>query len=126
MADENGYRVTSMDSEDIGDGPKTDKLGKAIVQQVVAGIETRYAIQAQPKVDEEEEVTMDLGRENGEAIKNEDNIENGELIENGEAIEQREANVGLIRTSDLVEDFVVEQDRVWIFAPYKYGSTISM
>jgi hypothetical protein len=112
VADENGYRVTSMDSEDIGDGPKTDKLGKAIVQQVVAGIETRYAIQAQPKVDEEEEVTMDLGRENGEAIKNEDNIENGELIENGEAIEQREANVGLIRTSDLVEDFVVEQDRV--------------
>jgi len=50
VADEKGFRVTKMDSRPIGDGngPKKNKFGRAIVQQYVAGVNTQYAIQAQP------------------------------------------------------------------------------
>ena len=47
-ADEKGYRVTSMESVPIGEGPEQNKLGRAIVQSYVSGVETQYAIQAQP------------------------------------------------------------------------------
>ncbi len=47
--------MLSIASEVIGDGPMTDKTGRAIVQQVVAGVETNYAIQAKPSDDEEDE-----------------------------------------------------------------------
>ena len=39
----------------IGDGPVQNKLGKAIVQMLVSGVETEYAIQAQPLTEESEE-----------------------------------------------------------------------
>merc|ERR1739844_323703 len=54
VADENGYRVTKMTSEAIGNGPVTNKLGRAIVQMFVSGINTEYAIQAEPMIDDEE------------------------------------------------------------------------
>ena len=38
----------------IGDGPIMNKMGRAIVQMLVSGVETEYAIQAQP-VDHSEE-----------------------------------------------------------------------
>ena len=47
-ADENGYRVTNIETEPIGDGPQPKKFGTAMVQQVVSGVQTKYAIQAQP------------------------------------------------------------------------------
>ena len=37
----------------IGNGPVQNKLGKAIVQMLVSGVETEYAIQAQPLTEEE-------------------------------------------------------------------------
>ena len=43
-ADENGYRVTSMETEEIGSGPVTNKEGKAFVQSVQHGYESKYAI----------------------------------------------------------------------------------
>jgi len=55
VADENGYRVTKMISEPIGDGPVTNKLGRAVVQMLVSGVETEYAIQASPMIDELQE-----------------------------------------------------------------------
>ena len=42
-----------MDKTEIGDGPVQDKFGKAVVETLVGGVETQYAIQAQP-VEEEE------------------------------------------------------------------------
>lgn len=36
----------------IGNGPVMNKMGRAIVQMLVSGVETQYAIQAQP-MDEE-------------------------------------------------------------------------
>merc|ERR1711971_790367 len=57
VADENGYRVTKMISEPIGDGPVTNKLGRAVVQMLVSGVETEYAIQASPMIDEQEEIS---------------------------------------------------------------------
>ncbi|TRY61426.1 hypothetical protein TCAL_14994 [Tigriopus californicus] len=48
VADANGYRVTKMDSRPIGDGPKQDKFGRAIVQSYVGGVSTQYAIKAEP------------------------------------------------------------------------------
>lgn len=52
-ADEKGYRVTGMESRPVGDGPMGDQTGRAIVQQLVSGVETQYAIRAEP-VDEPE------------------------------------------------------------------------
>ena len=47
IADDQGYRVTNMESEPIGSGPVANReTGKAIVQQLVSGVETQYAIQA--------------------------------------------------------------------------------
>ena len=47
IADDQGYRVTSMESEPIGNGPIANReSGKAVVQQLVSGVETQYAIQA--------------------------------------------------------------------------------
>ena len=43
-ADENGYRVTSMETEDIGVGPVINKEGKAFVQSLQHGLESTYAI----------------------------------------------------------------------------------
>ena len=43
-ADENGYRVTSMETEEIGSGPVTNKEGKAFVQSLQHGLESKYAI----------------------------------------------------------------------------------
>ena len=43
-ADENGYRVTSMETEDIGVGPVINKEGKAFVQTVRHGELREYAI----------------------------------------------------------------------------------
>lgn len=37
-----------MDSRPIGDGPKQDKFGRAIVQSYVGGVSTQYAIKAEP------------------------------------------------------------------------------
>jgi len=39
----------------IGDGPVTNKLGRAVVQMLVSGVETEYAIQASPMIDELQE-----------------------------------------------------------------------
>ena len=82
VADENGYRVTKMISEvrlllaevckmvsiffsqPIGNGPVMNKKGQAIVQMLVSGVETEYAIQAQPieeieeKQDKKEEILL--------------------------------------------------------------------
>ena len=60
-ADADGFRVTKMESRPIGDGPKTDKYGRAIVQSYVGGVETQYAIKAEPADDAQE------GREDGGA-----------------------------------------------------------
>jgi len=50
--------VTRMESEPVGDGPVTDRQeGRAIVQTVVDGVETAYAIEAK----EEEEEKGKLG-----------------------------------------------------------------
>ena len=48
-ADENGYRVTNMEEEPINDGvgPRENEGGRAIVQMLVNGVETEYAIQRQ-------------------------------------------------------------------------------
>ena len=43
----------------IGDGPVQNKLGRAIVQMLVSGVETEYAIQAQPLTEETEEISLD-------------------------------------------------------------------
>ena len=43
-ADENGYRVTSMETEEIGSGPVTNKEGKAFVQSLQHGFQSTYAI----------------------------------------------------------------------------------
>ena len=44
----------------IGDGPVQNKLGRAIVQMLVSGVETEYAIQAQPLTETEtEEISLD-------------------------------------------------------------------
>ena len=43
-ADENGYRVTSMETEEIGSGPVQNKEGKAFVQSLQHGLESTYAI----------------------------------------------------------------------------------
>ncbi len=45
-ADDKGYRVTGMESVPVGEGPRADEGGTALVQQVVAGVETQYAIRA--------------------------------------------------------------------------------
>ncbi len=44
VADEFGYRVIGTESSPVGDGPKEDREGSAIVQQVVSGVQTQYAI----------------------------------------------------------------------------------
>ena len=41
-----------MDKTPIGNGPVQDKYGKAVVETLVGGIETQYAIQAQPVEDD--------------------------------------------------------------------------
>lgn len=53
IADENGYRVTDMDSVPIGNGPQKSKVGRAVVHSLVSGVETQYAIQAQPMEEDE-------------------------------------------------------------------------
>ena len=46
----------------IGNGPVMNKLGRAIVQMLVSGVETEYAIQAQPM--EIEELEEEIQQEN--------------------------------------------------------------
>lgn len=53
VADENGYRVTNMLAEPIGEGPEENKMGRAIVQSLISGVETQYAIQAKAVEDPE-------------------------------------------------------------------------
>ncbi len=48
MADDKGYRELSREMTPVGEGPEVDRQGSAIVQQVVAGVETQYAIRAEP------------------------------------------------------------------------------
>lgn len=63
IADENGYRVTEMETNPIGDGPNKNKLGKAIVQTTQNGVRTQYAIKAEP-------VEYDEDGENAESRTN--------------------------------------------------------
>ena len=58
VADENGYRVTKLEKKEIGDGPMVDKYGRAIVQTYVGGVETQYAIKAEP-IDPEDNAAAD-------------------------------------------------------------------
>merc|ERR1719158_1880531 len=63
VADENGYRVTKMISEPIGNGPVTNTLGQATVQMLVSGVETNYAIQASPMLEETDPEVESTGPE---------------------------------------------------------------
>ena len=45
--------MVSVDKTPIGTGPVQDKYGKAVVETLVGGVETQYAIQAQPVTEEE-------------------------------------------------------------------------
>ena len=53
----------------IGDGPVQNKLGRAIVQMLVSGVETEYAIQAQPLTEETEEISLDYQESQSAAVE---------------------------------------------------------
>ena len=39
--------ISNFNLQPIGDGPVTNKLGRAVVQMLVSGVETEYAIQVE-------------------------------------------------------------------------------
>ncbi|CAB4061497.1 unnamed protein product [Lepeophtheirus salmonis] len=49
VADEFGFRVIDMNTEEIGDGPIRNESGTAIVQSYIDGVETNYAVRAEPQ-----------------------------------------------------------------------------
>ena len=47
-------KIPHFNFQPIGNGPVTNKLGRAIVQMFVSGVNTEYAIQAEPMIEEQE------------------------------------------------------------------------
>jgi len=70
VADENGYRVVSEESEDIGDGPNVDMKGKADVHSQYDGVETKYSMSADDMASPEPVSTVEPEQElNGKSSR---------------------------------------------------------
>ena len=68
-----GFREMSRTTTRIGDGPIRNPEGKAVVQTLVSGVETQYAIQAQPTdIEREEEEEEEAAEERDDPIVRED------------------------------------------------------